>query len=321
MGSFAYSLHVKCDDADRVSKAIAELLAKDRWSPTDSPPDQQLSRHAMSGGCRAFWISAPVSGWVSVLDSDIAGATSLTTPLAEHLGAFTLLCMVNDSDSWMYALSSGDGLLEEFDSAEQGGAAAEISDAELSRVGQGLREFQARLTDGSLQQRLEQLNDEMIAAAPPEMQQCYARIKQGLATSAEVARYQQWAAAEAPKFMGRIQEVVGDFLPLAGAKTAGNSKSRKRKPNKAQRAAAQKRLDHLRPLLVAGVSDEQMQDVLDASAVFAEETLAQFLPLLGIPGFYAYLDYDHRSDASPAELSQHGIQFAHHLMFQSDADL
>ena len=320
MGSFAYSLHVKCDDADRVAKTIAELLARDQWSPTDSPPEQQLSRHAMSGGRRAFWISAPWYGWVSVLDSDIGGATSLATPLAENLGAFTLLCMVNDSDSWMYSLSSRDGLLDEFDSAEHEGTAAEISDAELSRVGQGLREFQAKLTDGSFQQRMEQLNDEMIATAPLEMQQCYARIKQGLATSAEVARFQQWAAAEAPKFMGRIQDVVGEFLPLAGVKTARKSKSRKRKPTKAQRAAALERLDSLRPLLANGVTDEKVEEVFDEQAVFAEETLAKFLPLLGIPSFYAYLGYDHQSDASPADLAQHGIRFAHHLKFQSASE-
>ena len=84
-----------------------------------------------------------------------------------------------------------------------------------------------------------------------------------------------------------------------------------------ERAAAQQRTENLRPLFVAGTTDEQFQEILAEKAVFAEETLAKFLPLVGIPCHYAYLSYDYQSEATPDELAAHGIQFAHHLMFAS----
>ncbi len=320
MGSFNYNLHVKCDDPNRVAAAIGQLLAQDGWRLAAATPDEQLRRQSDPATRRGLWVSTPVYGWVSVLDSDVEGAMSLATPLAEQLDAHTLLCIVNDSDSWMFALSRGDGLLDEFDSAGPGGVAAELPPEQWSQLDQGLRDLQDRLADGSLQQHVQQLMEEMLEAAPPEIQQCQARMQQGQATAAEQARYQAWAAAESPKLMGRFQEIMGPIVPGVAALKggAGKSKKRKRKATKAQREAALQRIDNLRPLFVAGVTDERLQAVLDEKAVFAEETLAKFLPLVGIPGFYSYVEYDHKDEATPEELAGHGIQFAQHLMFETD---
>jgi hypothetical protein len=319
MGSFNFNLHVKCDDADRVAAAIRRLVDKDHWRPGDEPPEEDLRRYGQASNRRAFFISTPVYGWVSVLDSDIAGAMSLASPLAEELDAFTLLCMVNDSDSWHFVLSRGDGLVAEFDSADEADAADEFSTADLSRIADSVSNLQRLMSDGSLQQRLEQFNQQLISSAPAEIQQCYAKIKQGQASADELQRYQVWAAREAPTMTALVQELMGDVVGIAAKSRAGKSKKRKRKRTKAQRTAAEERLDHLRPLLVAGVTDEQLQEVLDEKAIFAEETLAKFLPLLGIPRFYAYLDYDHKDEASADELAAHGIQFAQHLMFETNS--
>jgi hypothetical protein len=321
MGSFAYSLHVKCDDADRVAQAIRQLLAGE-WRPSDQPPDEKLRRRGQASNRRAFFISTPVYGWVSVLDSDLAGAMSLAGLLAEQLDAMTLLCLVNDSDSWGYVLSRGDGLVDEFDSSGAGGVPDAMSDADLAQMGQSIEQLQAKLTDGSLMKSIAALNDEMLAQAPPEMQELHRRMQAGQASREEIASYQAWAAAESPKYTQRIQQLVGDMFQLPSLSQpakAVRSKKRKRKKNKAQRAAADERLDQLRPLLVARVTDEQIEEVLDEQAVFAEETLAKFLPLLGIPSFYAYLDYDHKDEGSDPELAAHGIQFAHHLMFKANS--
>lgn len=319
MGSFNYNLHVKCDDPARVAAAIGQLLAQDGWRKVDESPGEKLPRPNTPAGSRGLWVSTPVYGWVSVLDADVAGAMSLATPLAEQLDAYTLLYLVNDSDSWMYSLSRGDGLLDEFDSAGEGGVPDELSDEALAQYGQSMQNLQAKMADGTLQGQIERWHDEIVAQAPTAIQEMYRRIQAGQATPQEMTEYQAWSAVEAPKHAERIRQMIGEFFQMPGlakaAKGTGKPKKRKRKPTKAQREAALQRIDNLRPLFVAGVSDERLQEVLDERTTFAEETLAKFLPLVGIPGFYAYLDYDHKEEASPEELAAHGIQFAHHLVF------
>jgi hypothetical protein len=321
VGSFAYSLHAKCDDAARVAAAIERLLGQDDWRPTDQPPDEEASRFGAPSNRRAFQISRPVYGWVSVLDSDLAGAMTLAPQLAEQLDAFTLLCLVHDSDSWHYQLSRGDGVLDDFDSAGEEGMPSDLSEVELSQLTQGMHSLQAKIADGTFQEQMQRMNDEMIAHAPAGIQEKYRRIQAGQATPQDMAEYQAWAAAEAPKYTERIQQLVGELfnVPSLSKSMKGSSKSkkRKRKPTKAHREAVQQRTDNLRPLFVAGVTDEQFQEVLEAKAVFAEETLAKFLPLVGIPAFYAYLSYGYLAESSPQELAAQGIQFAQHLMFET----
>ncbi len=316
MGSFANSLHVKCDDPDRVASAIRRVLEQEDWRTIEPPPEGQAGE---PGQRRSLLVSAPVYGWVSVLDSDLPGAYALAPRLAEELRAFALLCLVNDSDSWSYVLHRDDGLLDEFDSAGQGDSSEDLSEAELAELGQTMQQLQARLTDGSIQQEILKMSEEVLREAPAEIRELRARIEQGQATREEAARYRAWELEEAPKHADRMQQLVGQMLnlpTLSQAVTGGKSKKRKRKSTKAQRAAAAERAEHLRPLFVAGTSDEQFQEVLAEKATFAEETLAKFLPLIGIPGHYAYLSYDYHSESTPEELAVRGIQFAKHLVFE-----
>ena len=86
-------------------------------------------------------------------------------------------------------------------------------------------------------------------------------------------------------------------------------------PSRAERAVWKRRLDALRPLLAPGVTDEQIQEVCQRQAIFAEEVLAAFLKLLGITDFYAHLSYDYLDESGPEELTAYQIRFVHHLHF------
>jgi hypothetical protein len=321
MGSFAYSLHVKSDDPGRVAATIGQLLAQDGWRAAKAPPAEQAG-DADGASRRAFLVSAPVYGWVSILDSDLAGAYALAPQLAERLKTYSLMCFVNDSDSWSYALHRDDGLADEFDSAGDDTMADDLSEAELAEIGQSIQQLASKLSDGTFNREVLRMNDELLAGAPPEMREIFARIQQGQASREEVARFRTWEASEAPKHIERIQEFVYETLGAANISKAvkgGKSKKRKRKPTKAERAKALERADNLRPLFVADVTDERLAEVLSEKAVFAEETLAKFLPLVGIPAHYAYLSYDYHAESSPEELAPHGIQFAQRLDFETDS--
>jgi hypothetical protein len=69
--------------------------------------------------------------------------------------------------------------------------------------------------------------------------------------------------------------------------------------------------------LAEDADEEGVEEVLGAHATFAEETLADFLPLVGIPGYYAYLSYGYLDESTPAELARQSIRFVHHLKFRA----
>ena len=121
MGSFANSLHVKCDDAERVKTTIETLLAESGWKATDELPDEPNARFGIGSTRRALHVSAPLAGWVGILDSDLMGAGQLTADLARRLDTYALFVMVNDSDSWCYTLHRGPRQLDEFESEIGGG--------------------------------------------------------------------------------------------------------------------------------------------------------------------------------------------------------
>ena len=45
-----------------------------------------------------------------------------------------------------------------------------------------------------------------------------------------------------------------------------------------------------------------------------EDDLRRFLPLLGIPTVYAYLNYHHAAEFTPEELAAEGIRLVAHLI-------
>jgi hypothetical protein len=314
MGSFANSLHVKCGSDEQVADAIRKILADQGWRPTTKPlPDD--GGFGISSPIRGLHVSAPTGGWVSILDSDLGGVHALTSALAARLETHAIFFLVNDSDAWSYLLAGPGGEVSEFDSMpEDGDDFDQESLAQLNQATNTAMRLQSLMRDPAQMQRMQQLGAEMLASAPPEIRALEAKMKSGQFNAADMQRYHAWSMEQMPKYLAQLDPSLGSLL---GAGRPAAWQKSQRKETKAQRAAQQKRLDELRPLFAPGVSDEQVQDVFDSQTVFAEELLAEFLPLLGIPDHYAYLSYRYLDETTPAELSAHGIRFLHDLRFES----
>src|SRR5262245_5006540 len=312
MGSFANSLHVRCTEAARVANAIREILAGEHWEPAAGTLDKEACT-APGANVRELHVSAPAGGWVSVLDSDLTSLEGLTRSLAERLRTHALLCFVDDSDSWSYQLAGPRGDVSVFDSAEQQRDEAGDDDAGggLVQATAAIAQIQALLKDGSIQQRMQQIQAQMLAAAPPEIRAAEERIRNRQGTPADMQQYQAWVMREMPKHTADLRALLSGALPQAAAPKAAAQQGAPPRP-----AAAPELLDELRPIVAAGISDEQVQAVLGKQAVFAEEVLAEFLPLVGIGSFYANLSYDYLEEASPAELAAEGIRFTQRLGFR-----
>jgi hypothetical protein len=308
MGSFANALHVKCDDSRRVAAGIESILGQLGWQPTAKAP----GRAAWPGPAtlRGVRVSAPLNSWVSILDTDLLGAHALAGALAKDLETHAIFCMVNDSDSWCYLLAEPTGELSEFDSAEN--ADEDFSGEDLDQLQARVAGLQAMMADGAWQQRIQQVQTEMMAQAPPHIRELETTMRSGKAMPAQMQQYQAWAIQQMPKFMEQFGELVSAFKQPAPPAKKKNPK----RPSKGERAAQRKRLDQLRPLLAEGTTDEQVHEVFEKQAVFAEEVLAEFLRLLGIPDYYANLSYRYLEETRDDELNARHIQFVHHFRFE-----
>jgi hypothetical protein len=316
MGSFATSLHVKSNDANRVASTLAEILAGEGWRPTEKTPIESAQR-GMPSDVRAMQVSDSQDGWVSILDTDLMGAHSLAPAIAKKLATHAIFFFVNDSDSWSYLLANPKGTVSEFDSDESDDD-DDFGD-DMVEAGPAIAQLNAMMQDGSLMQKAQEMQQHMSAVAPAEIREAEARIKSGRGTPGDMLQYRTWAMQEMPKYMAELRSLMGGAIdPFRLAGQSAPKKKSERKPNKGERAAQKKRLDQLRPLFAPGATDDQVQNVLDKRAVFAEEILAEFLPLLGIADFYANLSYRYLTESTTHELASHNIRFSRHLRFEPD---
>jgi hypothetical protein len=312
MGSFANSLHVHSGDASAVAEAIRATLLAEGYEGTDEAPDEE-AMWGISSDLRAVHVSAAKDGWVSVLDSDLVNSLGLVAELSRRLGTHALHVFVNDSDSWQYQLyhvgrqvdtfdSSGE---EDFDEDDDGG---DESDDLSDRV--AATEF------GQLQENLlegyAQFQAKWEEILPPEMRALQERWKTGRATPEEIQEYTRWAQAEMPRLMGGLQGVLGDLSSVLAA--------RRRQPKPGSPDRSQPHIDRLRPLLKEGVSDDQLRRVFGTKQVFAEHTLGEFLPLLGIASCYANLSYRYLEEYTEKDLARKSIQMAEHLKFKKTSE-
>jgi hypothetical protein len=308
MGSFANGLHVKCDDSRRVAAGIESILGQLGWQPTAKAP----GRAAWPGPAtlRGVRVSAPLNSWVSILDTDLLGAHTLAGALAKDLETHAIFCMVNDSDSWCYLLAEPTGEVSEFDSV--GETDEDVSEEDLAQLQEKVAALQGMMSDGSWQQRIQQMHVEMMADAPAEIREIEASMRSGKVTPAQMQQYQAWAIQQMPKFMGQL----GGFMEAFKQPVRPAAKKNPKRRSKAERAAQRKRLEQLRPLLAEDATDEQVQEVFEKQAAFAEDVLAEFLRLLGIPDYYANLSYRYLEETRDDELNARHIQFVHHFRFE-----
>lgn len=305
MGSFANSLHVRSSDAAAVAEAIRAALLAEGYEPTDEEPDED----AMWGGpsaLRAVHVSAARDGWVSVLDSDLMNSMSLTAELSDRLETHTLHFLVNDSDSWHYQLYHAGRKVDAFDSSgdEDEFGDDEDSDEPIGTVPAG---DAARMQQDFIV-GFQQFQAKMQEMLPPDLRDIQERWKTGRATPEEIQKYTCWAQTEMPKLRGGLQELLGGFASVLAA--------RKQQANSANEDKFQAHVDHLRPLLKDGIGDDPVLRVLGTKAVFAEETLGDFLLLLGIARYYAYLSYRYLGECTEHDLVSNSIQLSEHLRFK-----
>jgi len=317
MGSFANSLHVKTSDAERVAATLTEVFAEAGWRPTQ----KKLELHDTWGGdgpVRGVQISAPREGWVSILDTDLMGVHAAVPTLAKKLATHAIFFLVDDSDAWSYLLADPKGVVSEFESGEGAGDDEDFDSGNLVETTAAIAKLQELTRDGSMLQKFQEMQAQMLATAPPEVREAEARIKRRQGSVADMQIYQAWVMMEMPKHQAQLRSAIsGVFnLPRIAPETRAKQKPR-RKQTKAERAAQKQRLDSLRPLFAAGVTDEQVQEVLDKRATFAEDVLAELLPLLGIADFYANLNYRYLRGVKDSELAAHNIRFVHDLRFET----
>src|SRR5262245_49436426 len=318
MGSFATSLHVKSNDANRVAATLKEILAESGWRATEKTPGRDVGFEGLPT-LRGLHISAPREGWVSILDTDLMGSHELVSELAERLATHAIFVFVNDSDSWSYRLADAMGAVSEFDSEEREDDFDDEDYGDMVQSGPAIDQLQAMMRDGSFMQKMQEFQKQMFDNAPPNIREALSRMQSGQGTAADMQQYQGWAKQEMPKYTAQVRSLLGGALDPFRVSPQAPPKKAKRKPTKAERAQQRRRLDPLRPILAAGVTDEQVQAVLDTQAVYAEEILAEFLPLIGIGTYYSNLSYRYLEEAGDDELAAENIRFVHHLRFETNS--
>jgi hypothetical protein len=316
MGSFANSLHVKTGDAERVAASLIELSAEAGWRPTQKTLDLR-DTWGGEGTVRGVQIAAPREGWVSILDTDLMGVHAAVPRLAKKLATHAIFFLVDDSDAWSYLLADPNGVVSEFESGQGAGGDDDYDGGDLVETSAAIAQLQELMRGGSMMHKFQEMQAQMLAAAPPEVREAEARIKRGQGSPADMQLYQAWVMKEMPKHQAQLRSAISGLfnLPRIAPETRAKQKSG-RKQTKAERAAEKKRLESLRPLFAEGVSDEQVQEVLDKRTTFAEDVLAEFLPLLGIADFYANLSYRYLRGVKDGELAAHNIRFVHDLRFE-----
>jgi hypothetical protein len=307
MGSFANSLHVRSSDAAAVAEAIRTALLAEGYEPTDEEPDEE----AMWGGpsaLRAVHVSAARDGWVSVLDSDLMSSMTLTAELSGRLETHTLHFLVNDSDSWLYQFYHDGRKVDAFDSSGDEDEFSEDEDEDGDEAPGMIQADDAARLQQDFIASFQQFQAKMQEMLPPDLREIQERWKTGRATPEEIQKYTTWAQTEMPKLRGGLQELLGGFASVVAA--------RKQQPKLEDEGKFQAHVDHLHPLLKDGIGDDQVCRVLGTKAVFAEETLGDFLLLLGIARYYAYLSYRYLEECTEQDLANNSIQLSEHLRFK-----
>ena len=337
MGSFANSLHVKSEDSRAVVDAVKDFWLARGFSDTDRAPDRFHSAVATGVKLVAINVSEAHDGWVSLLCSDM-GMEALAKALSKKFETHSLLVCVNDSDSWLYELYQSGQPIDSFDSS--GERPSECSLPDLFRSDdpeiQSLPKvpfptdtaaFRKMIDEGRPQ--FEQL---MQNRMPPEIRELHARIQAGNATPEEAKKYKDWESETTLKMVPGLKslknQMKGAFEKLkqmdlrSGRPQPGAfspepvSPLETGAPPNETSADAEAHVKLLRPLLAQNVTMDQLRDAMGRRAVFAEESLETFLPLIGISPRYAYLAYDYLDDHSEEELAADSIRLVRHLKFR-----
>lgn len=341
MGSWAMNIHVRTEDVDAVIEAARAYLLTE-YRPSERAPEPGSS-FRIGGPLRALQVSEARNGWVSVLDSELMGAAVLSMELAARLGCYTLMVSVSDSDSWDYQLCHGQELIDAFDSGIDDASAEAIFDeiqADLDAAGlegmDDLAELFEGMGAGELEERLldfaRQMQERLLEEMPPDLRAIEERLQRRASVSPEeIERYNAWVNEHIPHAMSEPHELLDQLVGGAAEDEAPDVEALFWADEEAWEEFEADELpsetphsdeelaDHaaqFRPLLAPGVTEEQVMAVLRTQSVLAEDDLRRFLPLLGIPAVYAYLNYHYAAEFTPEELAAEGVRLVAHLTFE-----
>lgn len=307
MGSFVYNFHVKCNDAGRVAGAVTgELLAEGNECADEMPVELEASDG--DAKIRGLHISDALGGWVSVLDSNPSRMADLAKAVSKRLETYVIVFVVSDSDSWGYELHYLGVKLDEFNSQSNGGAGLfEAEGVDLGRLSASdfpdLQQYQSEI-----RKRIEYLWEN---EAPPEVKMVQSKMFQGDVTKGELDVYVKWMESLAQRVADYIKSILPDETL---ERVAEDVKKRSMQIDRAGNYRCN--LSKIRPVILPGIGDERILEVLRSDAVFAEGALSEFMELLGIHPVLANLSYWYLEEFSQTELDEIGVRFARHVRFR-----
>ncbi len=321
MGSWANSLHVKHTDATVVANAIRGILQAEgqRLDPRPHRPAAAGILSALLAGhglpeeeedfgdpdARGVCVYQPVAGWVGVLDS--GDVHRLSVALSERLQTETLVVMVNDSDSWFYELRRNGRALDAFDShgateddgaltPEMQAALASGDDDEFTRL--MMARIRANAPKGPI------VLHDGSTMLPPDIALLRAEIDAGRASFWDRLRY-RWL------WVRLLFRLATGWLRPGGLRFGFDIE----RATPLDEETLRGHITHLRTLFPKA-SEKALRKLLKQNRFPAEELLAEFLTVLGLPAFYAYLNHDYLEDYTDAQLTAKGIRLAAEMRFQ-----
>lgn len=348
MGSWANSLHVKHQDAEIVKNAIRLLLLGQSYreqsvatprllsvahvAEQDLPMEPAAPMYAadlsdweedddddlededasvfvpteLAPEQRGICVFRARHGWVGVLDS--GNIFELAELLSAQLRTDALTVMVDDSDAWTYQLHRS-GL--PFDSFNSSGATDEddaLSPEMMAAMANEdeaaiLREMLKRAPQGPIHM------PDGSALLPPELALLGERIKSGNASFWQRCRY-WWLLG---KFLFRLVTGRWQAHPI----DMGFDIPRTTPLDAAALARLVERVQAVFP----HTGQKALRELLPLNRFPSEELLRNFLAIVDLPSFYAYLNYDYLEEHTLEELSDEGIVWAGEMRFTYGHDL
>src|SRR5262245_13197927 len=302
MGSWANSIHVRHDDAEAVAEAVHNLITSAPLRPEDFD-DGDLDEDTLPPRRRRrVRVFRPSRGWVGILDNeDFSG---LGMAISDRLGTDVLSILVNASDWWAYEPPRDGEAVDEFNSC-----------GDINDEGVLSPELQAALERGDEEAAADLMERELLrhaprglvhfpggaVAPPPELALLRDRIRGGRASFWERLRY-WWRSLW---YWFRVRTIRPD--PFAYGFDI---------PRTAPLSAADLRrhVGHIREAF-PHADERALRELLPQSRFPAEELLAKFLEIVGLPSLWAYLSFRYQADHGRAELEAAGIVRATDLRF------
>lgn len=335
MGSWANSLHVRADSAAAVADAVRAVLlesghrvhagqaapaAAGRILPfrpggpvlaDDQDEEDWDGGHLpdSSGTVRSVRVFEPCQGWVGVLDSE--SFSPLAQQLSARLGTDTVSVLVNDSDAWYYELHRRGRSADEFDSSGEGDGEGDGDDGEMSAE---LQEAIARGDEAVVEQLMERT---LLARAPSSP--IYFPFG-GMAPPIELSILGQRIAEGRASFRDRLRhawlwlrfrfQVVAGWLGWRPMEVGFEMP----RVTPLDRDSLDRHVARLKEVFL-DADARALKRLLPLNRFPAEELLADFFGIVGLPRLYAYLSYSYLEEHSEDELAEEGIVSAFDLHF------